>query len=1003
MVGLRFCEKLIELDVDRRFELHIFCEEDVVAYNRVNLTSWFTHRAVKTLIIQHPEWYTAQNITIIMSKATHIDTTAKIVTGENGMSVPYDHCILATGSEAFMPPIIGKELKGVHVYRTVKDLELIVASAKDKKAGVVIGGGLLGLEAAKACVDLGLKTTVIERNPCLLNRQLDMEGAQLLQNEMSKIGVMCRVNANIRRFVGQDVNGQELDSVTQVIVDDEERVDADVVVVAAGIKPRDELAKASGILTHPRGGVLVDDELKTSAEGVWAIGECVVHGGMVYGLVAPGYEMAETVAINLVNGPQRTFTGADMSTKLKLLGVHVASFGDYFADPEICSPLVYRDPFAGIYKRLLFTKDGTKLLGGILVGDTSDYTRFLSFSKSGKVLPSPPGELILGKKADESNDDLPDDAQVCSCNNVLKKDIADAVSKKGCCSIADVKTCTKAGTGCGGCLPLVTDIFNAEMKKSGKVVEVFLCEHFKYSRRELFDIVKVRKIRTFKEAMRSCGTGGNGCEICKPTFASIFASLWNDHILVKPHAPLQDTNDRYLANIQRGGSYSVVPRIPGGEITPDKLSVIGAVASKYGLYTKITGGQRIDLFGAPKHLLPSIWEELVKAGFESGHAYGKALRTVKSCVGSTWCRYGIGDSVGLAVRVENRYKGIRSPHKLKGGVSGCIRECAEAQSKDFGLIATDKGYNLYVCGNGGSSPKHAVLLAGDVSEEMVIKYLDRFLMFYITTADRLQRTARWLEKLEGGIDYLRSVVVDDRLGIGEELEMQMQYLVDTYQCEWKTVVEDPVRRAEFAQFVNTPENEVVIDTITERGQRRPANWPKKVEKLPLPVFTKPAQPTVSKEEEWIRVGSVTDFPEEGGATVKYGQTQLAVFRMEIDGETKWFATQNMCPHKRAFVLSGSLTGTQKSIPKISCPNHKKNFSLVDGSCLSGEDYSVRTFSVKADDKGVWLLLPSVETLDAELGTGLWMIREGDDVKADGGIEIVNSGCATGCGKKELEW
>jgi nitrite reductase (NADH) large subunit len=320
---------------------------------------------------------------------------------------------------------------------------------------------------------------------------------------------------------------------------------------------------------------------------------------------------------------------------------------------------------------------------------------------------------------------------------------------------------------------------------------------------------------------------GEGCEICKPAVASILASTWNEYVLKREHVGLQDTNDRYLANIQKDGTYSVVPRLAGGEVTPDQLIVLGLVAKKYGLYTKVTGGQRIDMFGARLDQLPAIWSELVAAGFESGHAYGKALRTVKSCVGSTWCRYGVQDSVGLAVRVENRYKGLRAPHKLKGAVSGCARECAEAQGKDFGVIATERGYNLYVCGNGGMKPQHAVLLASDVDEPTLVRYLDRFLMFYVRTADRLQRTASWLNALEGGIEYLKSVVIDDSLGICAELEADMDRVIDAYQCEWKTTVEDPERVAAFRPFVNSDDPDPSVAFVRERNQHRPATWSEK--------------------------------------------------------------------------------------------------------------------------------------------------------------------------------
>ena len=612
-------------------------------------------------------------------------------------------------------------------------------------------------------------------------------------------------------------------------------------------------------------------------------------------------------------------------------------------------------------------------------------TTVAAYAKSRQKLPCHAGELMIppGDKAAGAGGGpaLPDSAQVCSCNNVSKGQLCQAIREKGLTTLGAVKSCTKAGTGCGGCVPLVTDLLNKELAASGKTVLKHLCEHFPHSRQELFEIVKIKKIHSFDELIASHGKGA-GCEVCKPAVASILASLWNEHILDRNHQTLQDTNDRFLANMQRGGLYSIVPRVPGGEITPDQLIALGRVAKKYNLYSKITGGQRVDLFGAQVHQLPDIWEELIAAGFESGHAYGKALRTVKSCVGSTWCRYGVQDSVGFAIRVEQRYRGLRAPHKLKGAVSGCVRECAEAQGKDFGLIATEKGYNLYVCGNGGAKPRHADLLAGDLDEATALKYLDRFLMYYIQTADRLTRTSVWLENMEGGIGALRAVIVEDKLGIADELESQMQFLVDTYKCEWAEVVNDPARRKLFRQFVNTDETEVGIEIVTERGQNRPADWPKdgvefksgepsvaELHQLTLPQTDrpKPKARTENAKPEWVKVGVVEDFPYEGGAAIKYGDTQIAVFRAT---DEQWYATQNMCPHKRAFVLSRGIVGTAGEIPKVACPLHKKTFSLQDGSCLSGEDYSVKVFPVEVRTGDVYLLLPPKDQLDALLGTAL---------------------------------
>ncbi|RGB37571.1 hypothetical protein C1646_756737 [Rhizophagus diaphanus] len=1004
MVGLYFIEKLLKNDKDKQFRVEVFCEEPYVAYNRVGLTQYFSHREKDRMLMQPTSWYSDNNVIVHMNeKATHIDTAAKHVTSANGISVNYDTCIIATGSYAFVPPVPGSDKLGVFVYRTIDDLEEIIKYSSKSKRGAVIGGGLLGLEAAKALMDLGLEVTIIERNKVLMSRQLDTAGGKMLINEIKKLGIKCVVDNSPREIIADE------DGKVTGIRFDNETIQMDMVIMAAGIRPRDDLAKASGISTHQRGGVFVDDLLRTNDPNVYAIGEVALYGGAIYGLVAPGYDMADVVVNNLINGGGKRFLGGDLSSKLKLLGVHVASFGDYFAkEDDTIMHLVYTDPFSSVYKKLIFSMDGKYLLGGILVGDTDDYAKLHALMKSKKPLIAPPGELILGVKSGQAPgaDDLPDEAQICSCNNVSKGQIRDAVKVDECRSIGQVKSCTKAGTGCGGCIPAVAEIFQAEMKALGHVVTNALCPHFSLTRAELFQVTKIKKLKTFKDIIEQVGKKGtNGCEICKPAIASILASLWNDHIL--DHAGLQDTNDRYLANLQRGGLYSVVPRIAGGEITPEKLVVLGEVGKKYDLYTKITGGQRIDLFGAKKHDLPAIWEELVNAGFESGHAYGKALRTVKSCVGSEWCRYGQQNSVQFAIEIENRYKGIRAPHKIKGAVSGCIRECAEAQGKDFGLIATDNGYNLYVCGNGGSKPKHAVLLAKDVSPDTAVKYIDRFLMYYIHTADRLARTARWLEKMEGGIEYLKRVIIDDYLGICAELEEDMARLIYTYECEWAKVVKDPKRRADFTQFVNTDENVDEIEIVSERGQARPADWPKEcsVTEKEISEIKKSAN---LESKKWVKIAPASAFPNDAGQVIKYGDTQIAIFN--TNERTKWYATQNMCPHKRAFVLSQGILGDEDDgIMRVSCPMHKKNFALETGECVSGDaDLKLMTFEIKIEDDYVFLYLPPEQELDRILGTSKWVVSNKLSTKShnkkSSKIEILGNATAIGCGgDKKLDW
>lgn len=968
MVGQRFCERLVEFDTARQFRLVTFCEEPRAAYDRVGLTSFFAHRDAQQLMIARREWYAENGVEIHLGdRASVLDPRKQIVRSEKGVELRYDHLVLATGSFPFVPQVPGIDKQGVFVYRTIEDLEHIIAFAGKSRRCAVLGGGLLGLEAAKAAFDLGLETHVVEFAPRLMPRQVDDAGSRILVGKIEQLGVQVHLGKATRAVLG---NGR----VEGLDFGDGNSLDVDMVIVSAGIRPRDDLARQAQLQVGERGGIVVNDRLETSTANIFAIGECALHGGMIYGLVAPGYEMAEIVASNLTGG-DRHFSGTDLSAKLKLMGIDVASFGKYELSAEQATPLVFEDPFAGVYKKLLFSRDGTRLFGGILVGDASDYGRLLMHSKETMPLPCPPDELVLGRKSGAASggaDQFGDDAQICSCNNVTKGAICTAIREQSLESVGAVKACTKAGTGCGGCMPLVTDLFQTEMKRAGRAVVNHLCEHFAYSRTELFAIVKTRELRTFAAVLENCGQGA-GCEICKPAVTSILASLWNEDILAPEHQTLQDTNDRFLANMQRGGLYSVVPRVPGGEITPQKLAVIADVAERFGLYTKITGGQRIDMFGAQVQDLPDIWEQLVAAGFESGHAYGKALRTVKSCVGTTWCRYGVQDSVGFAIRVENRYKGIRAPHKIKMAVSGCTRECAEAQSKDVGLIATENGYNLYVCGNGGTKPRHAELLAADLDEATAICYIDRFLMYYIMTADRLTRTSVWCEKLEGGLDHLRDVVVHDKLGIAAELEARLQHLVDTYQCEWAAVVRDPEKRKRFKQFVNTDETESCIEIVHERGQARPGDWPGEMVAVEQFRMLDGRMLEVHQQEQkqrpkWVSVGNVADFPADGGATIKYGQSQIAVFNFASRGE--WYASQNMCPHKKAFVLSRGIVGDAAGEPKVACPLHKKTFSLESGESLLGEEYRIRTFPVKLEGDEVYLELPPTEVLDQLLATEL---------------------------------
>jgi nitrite reductase (NADH) large subunit len=828
MVGYKFCEKLVNKDVSKQCEIIVFGEEIRPAYDRVHLSEYFAGKTAEDLTMAPAEWYAENGIRLILSDpVVDIDRESKTVRSHHGLVEGYDYLVMATGSGAFVPPIPGVEKDGVFVYRTIEDLDLMQSHAHKATKGAVIGGGLLGLEAAKALLDLGLKEVhVVEFASRLMPRQIDEAGSRVLQAKLETLGLQIHLNKNTQEIAGNGV-------IEFMQFADGSRLDVDMLVISAGIKPRDEVAKVAGLEVGTRGGIVVNDALQTSDPNIFAIGECALAHQMIYGLVAPGYEMAEVVAKQIAppapdggafdskisdelsdekappsGAGGASFSPFDMSTKLKLIGVDVASFGDAFIQEPNAQTIVFENSAKGIYKRINISNDGKYLLGGILVGDAEQYNMLLQNTKNRTILPADPEDLMLGSRGGSESGAsgvmaLPDEALICSCEAVTKGVICHEIVENKVVTLDGIKKCTKAGTGCGGCVPMVKDLINETMKSQGVFVRNVICEHFNYTRQELFDLVKIKGYRTYDEVLNNLGHG-DGCELCKPPVASIIASLWNEMILEKGNATVQDSNDRFLANIQKNGTYSVVPRIPGGEITPEKLIVIGQVALKYNLYTKITGGQRIDLFGAHVGDLPDIWEQLVNAGFESGHAYGKSLRTVKSCVGSTWCRFGVQDAVSFAIEVEERYRGLRSPHKLKSAVSGCTRECAEAQSKDFGIIATEKGWNLYVCGNGGVKPRHAELLATDIDSATCLKYIDRFLMFYIKTAEPLTRTAPWLDKMEGGISYLKSVVVDDVLNMGEIWDAEMQLLVEAYKCEWKEVVESPELRKRFTHFVNAP-------------------------------------------------------------------------------------------------------------------------------------------------------------------------------------------------------
>ena len=818
MVGHRFVELAVQKGLTATHQLIVVGEETRRAYDRVHLSAVFDGLSEDDLTLGEAGLYDHRAIELVLGDAIEtIDTEAHVALTASGRVIGYRHCVLATGSFPFVPPIPGTDADGVFVYRTLEDLAKISAWAAKSRSAAIVGGGLLGLEAANALHLLGVSTTVVEFAPRLMAVQLDAGGAQALQRRVEALGITVRTSAaatTVRVKPDGCVAGLSFAASPDGVLTED--LDADIVVFAAGIRPRDDLARRCAIAIGERGGVIVEDTCRTSAPDVFAIGEVACHAGRIYGLVAPGYAMADVVVDQLL-GVDSTFTGADLSTTLKLLGVDVGCVGDPHAAGDA---VIIADPVTDSWQKVILGADH-QVLGAVLVGDNTPFPSLVQAARSGLATPDVLAILRPSGHATLDLGDMADTAALCSCQNINFGTVRQAVSD-GHETVPAVKACTRAGSGCGSCVRMLGELIDVELARAGRVVVKRLCAHFAFTRPELYELVRLSAIRTFAELLERHGQG-RGCEVCKPAVASMFASLASGYILDGEQASLQDTNDHFLANLQRDGTYSVVPRVPGGEITPAQLIAIGQVADDFDLYTKITGAQRIDLFGARVEQLPLIWARLIAAGLESGHAYGKALRTVKSCVGSTWCRYGVQDSVQLAIDLELRYRGLRAPHKIKMAVSGCARECAEAQGKDVGVIATENGWNLYVGGNGGMRPCHAELLATDLDTATLIRTIDRYLMWYVRTAERLERTATWQQKLPGGVDFLRRVVLEDSLGLADQLDADMARHVAEYRCEWTETLEDPVRLEKFVSYVNTDQADLSISHMRVRGQLIPVH------------------------------------------------------------------------------------------------------------------------------------------------------------------------------------
>jgi nitrite reductase (NADH) large subunit len=821
MVAHRFAEQLCSRADAPPWRMTVIGEEPHRPYDRVHLSEVVGGRTVESLTLDPSPWDDERVTLVVDERVIAIDLAAQTVTTHRGRVEHYDTLVLATGSRPWVPRTEGTDLPGVLCYRTLGDIADLQSWVRDRSAalgrplrGAVVGGGVLGLEAAAALQTLGVEQpAVVEFADRLMAVQLDAGGGETLRQLVTERGMDVRTGAGAERVLATGDG-----AVGGLVLTTGDTLDVDVLVYSTGIRPRDRQARECGLAVAERGGVVVGPTCRTSDPAVWAIGECASVDGECAGLIAPGNAMADVVVDQLCGGI-RSYARTPDGTKLKGAGVDAASFGDVLGLTPGALEVTFADPVARTYRKLVVSDDARLLLGGVFVGDTDLYAQLRPLL--GRPLGADPS-AFLAQGGGPVVTDVPDDVVLCSCSNVTAGTVRAAVTEHGCRTVGEVKTCTRAGTVCGSCVPLLTKVVNTTLEQAGFEVSSAMCEHFAMSRAELFALVRTEGLRTFTEVVSRHGRG-RGCAICRPVVASILASLGIGHVLSSDQAPLQDTNDHLLANLQKDGTYSVVPRMPGGEVTPEKLLAFAEVARDFGLFTRITGAQRIGMFGARQDQLPEIWRRLVDAGFESGHAYGKSLRQVKTCIGATWCRFGVQDSASMAVRLELRYRGLRAPHKFKMGVSGCARECAEARAKDVGVIATEKGWNVYVGGNGGFTPRHADLLAEDLDDARMIQVVDRFLALYVRRGDRLQRTAPFVAGFPGGIEELRRVVVEDSEGIGAELDAEIERHVASYADEWRTTLEDPEKLRRFTPYVNAPGvGDPDLAYVPERGQARPA-------------------------------------------------------------------------------------------------------------------------------------------------------------------------------------
>ncbi|MDN3516924.1 nitrite reductase large subunit NirB [Aquisalimonas lutea] len=758
MAGMKVIEELQTIAPDK-YDITVFGAEPYGNYNRIMLSPLLAgEKTLDDIMLNGEDWYAERGITFHKGREIiEVDRMGKRVFADDGTVEDYDRLLLGTGSHPVVIPVPGHDLPGVLSYRDVKDVDAMFEASRRHRKAVVIGGGLLGLEAAYGLMQQGMEVTVVHLMPWLMERQLDETAGNYLKESLEARGMRFRMQAETSEIVGDD-NGIE-----SVRFKDGSEEAADLVVMAVGIRPNKELAKRAGL--HCERGVVVSDTMQTFDPSIYAVGECVQHRGTCYGLVAPLFEQARVCANHLAGYGFRLYEGSVTSTKLKVTGVDLFSAGA-FQDAEGVENIVYQDPHAGVYKKVCVKDD--RIVGTVLYGDTGDGTWYFQLLRDGTSIADFRDSLLFGQAhlGDSGHGgvsqvaNLPDDAQICDCNGVCKGDIVQAITREGLFTLDDVKVHTKASASCGSCTGLVEQILAATMGGDYEAAQVKpMCGCTDMSHDQVREAIREGRLTSLRQVFDNLGwKTDDGCEKCRPALNYYLIATWPDE--AEDDAQARFVNERMHANIQKDGTFSVVPRIWGGVTTPSQLRSIAEVAEKYEVPTvKITGGQRIDLLGVKKEQLPGVWGDLSDAGFVSGHAYGKALRTVKTCVGSEWCRFGVQDSTTCGIELEKMTWGTWTPHKVKMAASGCPRNCAEASIKDFGVVAIESGWELHVGGNGGVKVRATDVLCRVETIDEVKEYCAAFLQLYREEARYLERTAPWIERV--GLSYVRDRVVED--------------------------------------------------------------------------------------------------------------------------------------------------------------------------------------------------------------------------------------------------